>query len=102
VASSQSTSFQTAVARRIAALPPKTTGYVTLGCVVLGMILYPTFGPNDIWTALIAGAVFGGVAGGLLIRTFFMGIEAMATRRAELAVVVAGLASLVTIWYLMR
>lgn len=95
-------SFNEAVDRRLAALPPRATGYAILAGTVLGMALYATFGPNDILTALIVGGVLGGIAAKLLIRVFLMGIEAFATRRMELTIVVAGLVTLLAIWYLMR
>lgn len=91
--------FQAAVARRLNALPPKTTGYAMLAGAVLGMALYATFGPNDILTALLVGGVMGGIAARLLIRIVFTGIEAAATRRAELAVVVAGIVVMLGLWY---
>lgn len=83
-------------------MPPKLTGYVTLSGIALGMILYASFGPNDVWTGLIVGAVFGGIAGGLAIRIVLMGIEAAATRRMELAVIVCGVALVLAIWYMAR
>ncbi len=100
MATRETDSFQAAVDRRLSTVPPKTTGYVTLGCIAIGMILFGTFGPNDIWTSLIVGAVLGGIAGGFLIRMLLMGIEAMATRRLELAIVVGGVALMLAIWYM--
>lgn len=93
--------FQAAVARRLNALPPRTTGYAVLAGAVLGMALYAAFGPNDILTALIVGGVMGGLAARLLIRIVFTGIEAAATRRPELAVVLAGVVVLLGLWYWM-
>jgi hypothetical protein len=95
-------SFTEAVERRRAALPPKTIGYVSLAGVVLGMALYATFGPNDVLTGLLVGAVFGGIAANLLIRSVLATIEAWAMRRLELAIVVAGVVAVGSMWYFSR
>lgn len=51
-------------------LTSKAQGYFTLACIVLGMILVGIYGPNDIWTSLLVGAVFGGVVSQPLFRLF--------------------------------
>jgi hypothetical protein len=95
-------SFTSAVDERLAALPPKTQGYAMLAGAVLGMTLYAAFGPNDIITALMVGAVMGGIAARLLIRIVFTGIEAAATRRVELGIVIAGIVVMLGLWYWSR
>ncbi len=40
----------------------RTKGYFALTCIAVGMILFGVYGPNDIWTSLIVGAVMGGLA----------------------------------------
>jgi hypothetical protein len=95
-------SFTEAVERRRAALPPKTIGYASLAGVVLGMVLYASFGPNDVLTGLLAGAVFGGIGANLVIRGVLAAIEAWATRRLELAIVASGVVAVLVVWYLSR
>jgi hypothetical protein len=51
-------------------LSQKTQGYFSLSCIALGMILFAVFGPNDIWTSLLVGAVAGGVAARPLLNLF--------------------------------
>lgn len=48
--------------------PSKAQGYFILGCIVVGMIVVGIYGPNDIWTSLLVGAVFGGVVSQPLFR----------------------------------
>lgn len=91
--------FQAAVNRRLAMLPPNARGYLTIAGVTLGMALFAAYGPNDLWTSLLVGAVFGGLAASLAIRATFSAIEAWHTRRLHLAVIVAGLAVILVILY---
>lgn len=94
--------FQAAVNQRMAVLPPKARGYLTIASVVFGVALFAAYGPNDIWTSLLVGAVAGGIASNLAFRAFFAGIEAWHTRRLHLAVVAIGLIAIIAIWFSAR
>jgi hypothetical protein len=49
----------------------RVQGYFALTCIAVGMILFGVYGPNDIWTSLLVGAVAGGIAARPLLNFLF-------------------------------